>query len=189
MPGLTVTTHSDLGDELRVVEIAPGLGVIPHFTAKASGDDLPFEVEIEAELDVAKKQYRITQIRGEHLTTEALRKIPVGKILRLSTVSVLRELTAAGEGSVSSGPLSLEPIERTLGGPSQEALRTVMVVYRSAVLFGGDPTKSVAEYLGLPRSTAGRWVRLARDAKLLGEAMPAKAGEISKTAPKARKKP
>jgi len=40
----------------------------------------------------------------------------------------------------------------------------------------GDPTATVAESLGLPRSTAGRWVRMARQAGHLGAAEVGKAG-------------
>jgi transposase len=49
-------------------------------------------------------------------------------------------------------------------------------VYQVAYATGESPTKAVMDRLGLPRSTAGRWIRMARKRGLLGPATPSKAG-------------
>jgi hypothetical protein len=62
------------------------------------------------------------------------------------------------------------------GGPSHQDLRAVADIYQLAYLTGASPTKTVMERFGLPRSTASRWIRLAREHGLLGPATPRKAG-------------
>jgi hypothetical protein len=155
------------------------LAALPRFTATASGGGLPFEVELEVRLDGSARQYRVVEIRGDDLTAEVLRKIPIEAILRASAQSALLRFEEV-DGTVRSEPLAFTPPPRLVGGPSDETLQVVALAYRSAVLFDDDPTETVAKRLDLPRSTAGRWVRLARDRGFLGEALPAKAGEVPK---------
>jgi transposase len=73
-------------------------------------------------------------------------------------------------------PIALSERARAGGGPSDEDLRAVADVYGLAFVTGGAPTKTVMERLGLPRSTAGRWIKMARERGLLGPATPRKAG-------------
>ncbi len=47
-------------------------------------------------------------------------------------------------------------------GPTDEALRWVAYLYRFALVMEEPPTATVERMLELPRSTAGRWVALAR---------------------------
>lgn len=75
-----------------------------------------------------------------------------------------------------AGPITLSERARAGGGPSDEDLRAVADVYQLAYVTGGAPTKTVMERLALPRSTASRWVRMARERGLLGPATPRKAG-------------
>ena len=65
---------------------------------------------------------------------------------------------------------------RTGGGPSEEDLRIIAMVYQVAYATGTPPTKAVMLRAGVPRSTAGRWIRMARERGLLGPATPRKAG-------------
>lgn len=57
---------------------------------------------------------------------------------------------------------------------TDERLREVAAVYRSS---GQTPQRAVAEHLGCAHRTAGWWIRRARDAGFLGEAVGPKAGE------------
>jgi transposase len=75
-----------------------------------------------------------------------------------------------------AGPVALSERVQAGGGPSDADLRAVADVYQLAYVTGGAPTKTVMERLGLPRSTAGRWIALARERGLLGPATPRKAG-------------
>jgi integrase len=80
-----------------------------------------------------------------------------------------------------AGPVALSERVQAGGGPSDADLRAVADVYQLAYVTGGAPTKTVMERLGLPRSTAGRWIALARERGLLGPATPRKAGWYSTT--------
>lgn len=56
-----------------------------------------------------------------------------------------------------------------LEGPTDENLRKIALVYAAATVMRLGPTKHVADVIGLPISTAGNWVRKARDAGYLDE--------------------
>jgi hypothetical protein len=58
---------------------------------------------------------------------------------------------------------------------SLRALEWVAVVYKLAHATKANPTKAVTEALGLPRSTAARWVMTARRKGLLGPTTEGKA--------------
>jgi hypothetical protein len=172
---LTVTVRWSAAEEFDPEEIMPGVALLPRFTATAWGGPLPSTVKIEAHL--SEGQYRVRAISSEEgLTTDMLRKIPVSQILQRAKPSVLRKLRQIGV-SVESEPA---PVDRKLGGPTDEMLHSVAVAYRVAHAFDQPPTDAVAEQFGLPRSTAGRWVSEARRAGLLGDALGTKAGEVTK---------
>lgn len=62
-------------------------------------------------------------------------------------------------------------------GPTPETLESVADVYTLARALGDNPTATVASEFALPRSTAGRWVALARQRGHLGAAAgPRRAG-------------
>lgn len=99
------------------------------------------------------------QRRGVEVTGDVLRYVHVAGILRQGAASVV-----------------LKPFEhlpapdaRALAaqGPAAETLYWVSRWYRLALLLGDPPTQRVASTLGIPRSTAGRWVTRARDRGLL----------------------
>lgn len=165
----------------RSVEVARGLRVNSEFAATATGSALPFDVTIEARYDGGEFQvHRLTASSapdGEFVTTEALRKVPVGRILQ----QALEKLVVEGEwrsGLVDWGPGGVRLHTRPKG-PDEDALLTVAVLYRFAHMVGVPPTAYVAETLRLPKSTAGRWVGLARKSGHLGPALGTKAGEVS----------
>jgi transposase len=51
-------------------------------------------------------------------------------------------------------------------------------VYINALYYTGKPTKAVADEWMVAKSTAAKWVRKARDLKLLGETRRGKSGGI-----------
>ena len=74
-----------------------------------------------------------------------------------------------GSMTLSSRQLTDELVERfKREGPTDEALWWASHLYRLAVIVNDPPTKSVEEALDLPRSTAGRWLALARKRGFLG---------------------
>jgi hypothetical protein len=120
---------------------------------------------------------------GPPITTEGLREIPVAAFLRAAVeANLMRVGPTLHEGKTPTwtltwaGPIALSERARAGGGPSEKDLRAVADVYQIAYVTGGPPTKTVMERLGLPRSTASRWIRMARERGLLGPATPGKAG-------------
>jgi transposase len=69
-----------------------------------------------------------------------------------------------------------DPVAVGRKGPTDQALRMVGAVYRIAYLMGEPPTRAVAQTFQVPRSTAGRWVHLARERGFLGPATARRAG-------------
>jgi hypothetical protein len=66
------------------------------------------------------------------------------------------------------------------GSPiSQEHLAEVAKRYREAAEKGDHPTQAVAREMNVARSTAARWVGLARRHGLLGPSLPGRAGEAT----------
>jgi hypothetical protein len=118
---------------------------------------------------------------GPPVTSEHLREVPVAAFLRLAVEhNVMHVGPTEHDGKTSSwkltwaSPLALS--ERARGGPSERDLQVVADVYHVAYATGQAPTRAVMERLDLPRSTAGRWVKMARERGLLGPATPRKAG-------------
>jgi hypothetical protein len=163
------------------VELIGGLRVSAEFSAHATGPGLPYDVTIEARYEGGR--FRVLTLtttsrpEGEPVTTEGLRKVPVGRIMQ----QALEKLVVEGEwqsGLVEWGPWGISMHTRPKG-PDEDAQLTVAALYRFAHLVGVPPTAYVAETLGLPKSTAGRWVGLARKSGHLGPALGTKAGEGS----------
>lgn len=138
--------------------------------AIATGPGLPFDVEIEAELEGTRMVVRsIRTPRGE-ITSEALRQVPVARILSLGVVSLVGTMNLAGRN------LQAAKVE----GPTEKTLKLVARIYRLAYLGGEKPTQAVANLLDVPRSTAARWVQHSRREGFLGPAEERKAGQLRK---------
>jgi hypothetical protein len=120
---------------------------------------------------------------GPPVTTEGLRQIAINAFVRVAVESHrMRVGPREYDGQTSSwkltwaGPIALSERARAGGGPSEEDLRAVADVYQLAHVTGAAPTKTVMHRLGLPRSTASRWIRMARERDFLPPATPRKAG-------------
>jgi hypothetical protein len=62
----------------------------------------------------------------------------------------------------------IPPDDVTVYGPTDRALQWTAHFYRLGYAVAHNPTKLVEQALGLPRSTAGRWIAAARSAGHLG---------------------
>jgi len=141
-------------------------------TATARGHDPDYDLELEVELERGRYVVKSLVCRARKsgaVTSEGVTHIPVRNILR---IVVGRELSIP---LLSPG----RAVNLSLGaqGPTDDALKRVAAVYRMAHLAGLPPTEAVTQDLSLPRSTAGRWVSMARRKGFLGPAEPRKAGE------------
>jgi hypothetical protein len=172
--------------------LVPGLGAPREFTFRVEeerGYSLEADVVYEQPVGGRMGHFvcdRLTIRRrddGPPVTTEGIRHIPVTAFLRFAVeCNLLRVGPTERDGHTSSwkltpiGPIALSERARAGGGPSDADLQAVADVYQLAYITGGAPAKTVMERLGLPRSTAGRWIKMARERGLLGPAMPRKAG-------------
>lgn len=108
------------------------------------------------------------QSGGDPVTGEAVRSIPMAGIIRHAVWQMLMRTSTTPEGAHAASPLGWEiPPDLAAGGPTDDALRLVARVYKISQALGQPPTQSVQKDLGLPRSTAGRWISLARKRGLL----------------------
>jgi hypothetical protein len=147
----------------------PGMAAPLEFTYRVELERL-YSLDFEAVYEQGRYVVNQLTIRrredGPPVTTEGIREIPVHALLRVTLERYLATLE----------PLELSERARAGGGPSEQDLRAVAIVYQVAYATGAAPTRTVMERLSLPRSTAGRWIRMARERGLLGPATPRKAG-------------
>jgi hypothetical protein len=135
---------------------------------RAAGEVAGYTVEVELAFDGGPYVCREVRVRqcpgGPSVTGEAIRAVPIG---RLTAEVVSKAVFASAPGAAASALLLRDDEERKLRirveGPTDANLEQVAAVYRFGMLIGAGPTQTVADVFGLPRSTAGRWVALARD--------------------------
>jgi hypothetical protein len=176
----------------NLLPLGPELAIPKEFTFSVETEGLySLEADVVYEQPVGGRMGhfvvdRLTVKRredGPPVTTEGLRQIPVTAFLRLAVEgNRMRVGPREYDGHTSSwkltwaGPITLSERAQAGGGPSDEDLRAVADVYQLAFVTGGAPAKTVMQRLGLPRSTASRWIKMARERGLLGPATPRKAG-------------
>jgi hypothetical protein len=137
---------------------------------QASGPELPCDVELVAEVE--NGTYVVSELRcsrkrrGREVTGEAIRTVPIKRILTLGAIDA--------NSGLHPGPDATEIRDQ---GPTEESLHVVAYVYRMAHLVGDPPTRAVASAIGLPYSTAARWVQHARQAGFLRPADKRRPGE------------
>ena len=175
-----------MNEESKLIPLGGGLAGWSPFTWPAE-EGLPYRLELRVVHEDGR--FVVDQLTvkrregGPPVTTEGLREVPVAAFLRLAVESnVMRVGPTIRDGNTSpwkltwASPLALSERAKGGGGPSDEDLRTVAALYQVAYATGQAPTKLVMNRLDLPRSTASRWVRMARERGLLGPATPRKAG-------------
>ena len=170
----------------KPVPFAEGLAALSPFKSHAEIEglySLEFSVVYEAGRFVVDWLTIRRRDDGPPVTSEGIREIPVAAFLRLAVEgNLMRVGPTIRDGNKSTweltwaGPITLSERAQAGGGPTEQDLRAVADVYHVAYATGGAPAKAVMERLGLPRSTASRWIALARKQGLLGPATPRKAG-------------
>jgi hypothetical protein len=116
-------------------------------------------------------EVRAVATDGEGITGEALRGLPWGSLIadvRADCADFHRTTGAAAQ---------VEKFTNTRRKITAEHLEQVAVIYRRHAAISKRPTEAVADAFGVPRDTASKWVRRARDAGLLGPTSKGKKGE------------
>jgi len=142
-------------------------------------------VDYVAVLVLEGRRYAVQELRilrrddGPPITGELLRGIPVAMLIR-GAVSKLVELHMDPDVDYQlrvpeQVVITPEERRRMVGaGPTDDTLLWVARIYVMAELAGDPPAKSVKETLDIPTSTAGYWIRRAKDRGILeprGEAV------------------
>jgi hypothetical protein len=143
---------------VRDVELGDGI-TIPAEISRAWDDIDGYTVELTATYDADSGRYTTSRLEveakpGREVTGEGLRMIAVAGLLRHAVAEKVAPLLQ---------PSVTHPRDLGQAGPTTETLRHVAALYRLAVVLGDAPTQRVADTLGVPRSTASRWVTRSRD--------------------------
>jgi len=135
--------------------------------------------DVEMTLDMTKEGIRPTSVKvaaqegGPPVTGTTLRALRVWDLARAAIPSTV------------SNALSDEDVARLrTQGPTDETLGWVAYFYNLAGVLGVPPARQVEIDLGLPRTTASKWVRRAREKGLIGAQAP-----VQRTAPGSTRAP
>jgi hypothetical protein len=172
-----------MNEPTQFLSLGPGLAAPTAFKYRVERTDL---YNLEADIVFEEGRFVIDRLTiqrredGPLITTEGLRQIAVAALLHVAVEGNVMHASPTGEAGdkVLTWPWLLMLSERAQagGGPSEEDLFAVATVYQVAYATGAPPTRTVMQRFGLPRSTASRWIALARERGLLGPATPRKAG-------------
>lgn len=158
------------------LELGEGIVLPNRFHAKLNPAELPYHLDLEIVFDGDRFVCESMLCRrrpGEgSITTEGLREIPVTWLIRISAEMLLYR----GRGGAAATQQVLPAFDAEFpDGPTDDALQQVAGVYRLAYVCGEPPTKTVEQRFKLARSTAGRWISMARKKGYLRETTPGKA--------------
>lgn len=150
--------------------VAPGLYAASPVTITAVVADLDVELDVEATpmSEGRAGGFVCTEVRatrrggGPPVTSEALRAIPVARLTRAYAERNIDSYDAEGQPAAAPQMIPAHLAELRAAGPVDETLETVAHLYRRAAVLGDAPRVAVEEAFSLPRSTAGRWITLAR---------------------------
>jgi hypothetical protein len=192
-PYTEIRPHREADGTISLVTLPGDFAVPRRFTA--SGETVSLDVEVDTDGTVACRAIEIRAADGEAVTGEALRRLPVAKLTRQAVAGAARLYQPIADGGPPIFRLSGQPARvhadfynsytqdarrPRRGSPlTREHLAQVAELYRAALQRGDPPTRTIATELHAARSTAARWVALAREQGLLGASLPGQAGEQS----------
>jgi hypothetical protein len=162
------------------IEIVPGIvgpelitDDKPHFALPTPKGAVEY-FSISIRFDREWWRYVCSELRAREISTELLRHVKiadwVGMELLLPTFDghfvgpAIRKLPNPD----GREPWGLTAPEGASKRPNEHALAWVSHLYRYGLAVSYTPTKAVEEGLKLPRSTASRWIAMARQEGLLG---------------------
>jgi hypothetical protein len=146
---------------------------------------------VDAQVDISfmktEGRYVVQAVRGANLTSEILHALRPPEIIREAVLDLVfgsldgrtpgtEEWARAVAGRFIRARLRGEPAPPHPDMDDATKVKEVAWVYQFAYMVGQRPTATVMKGFGLPRSTAGRLIRQARDQGLLGPTTERKAG-------------
>lgn len=151
------------------------LQVVLHFADVAGGTEL-VGITVSA-LDADGEPLAASQAQAgrsvEPLTADHVRRLPLGRLITRARTGLWADLDAiADSGGAVQRPARPTPTW------TDERLQRVAEVYTAALRSGARPRLAVAEAEHISPDQASKAIRKARDAGLLGETQPGRAGGI-----------
>lgn len=161
-------------------EIAPNVYLSYPLSFELPGQELEgARYTVSMTLDMVSGAIRPTAVTvsadegSPPVTGTILRAVKVSELSRM----VLLAAVHRGRPDFQEHVVSIEPDSLTVSdaeqatirqaGPTDESLAAVAFFYNLAMLIGGPPARYVELKLGLPRTTASKWVRRAREKGLI----------------------
>lgn len=166
------------------VELAPGVrgpSLVPP-TKFTPGPDDGFSYVVTLTVVHDGDRYVVEKMECEQIDdgppvdSAGLRLVPVARLVSHAVVPFIWQGEPQQQGSKWT-PFGGASPDDAADGPTDDALRKLAVVYAVTYAVGEPPAKRVTEVFGLARSTAGRWITMARERGFLGPTTPGRAGE------------
>lgn len=152
----------------RPHRLAPGLSVELPALVEAGPSKTVGPNRVTLILDEVDGRLGCTEITvhaspGETVSGTNLRTIPIATIVRIAATTLVQQTVESGEGYVMVTPYQPPPKIDVRAGATDEALRFVAASYSLAYALGEPPAKAVERDLGIAKSTATKWISLARE--------------------------
>lgn len=162
-PATWITADQHPFDE--AVHLGQGVYTVPQLRGKFPTD--LGNVELELTLTDGRYTVRTITLRkyreSPPITSELLRKVRVQELVNENVPDAVA-IFEPNSDAPRMATLSEEERARLVkGGPNDELLRWVGRLYIVGQLLGTGSAKHVRETLGIPASTAGNWIRRAKD--------------------------
>lgn len=166
-----------LGPDVERVRLPLYFVTLPRvFGGTVDDPELPYLVHLSLAFDGRRVRCEEITCRqrsaGASITSDGMTKIRVAELVHLVADKATAELgtlmTPDGKQAIDiSRDFEAPPPPAGRAGPGPEHLRAVGVIYTTAYACGGSPRRAVMERLNLSRTTANRWIRMAREEGLL----------------------
>ena len=187
--GVMETSYKFAAQQVLANEVAPGLFMAVPGLARFTDVELESAFyDVEMTLDMTKEGIRPTSVKvaaqegSPPVTGTTLRALRVWDLARAAIpLGISRGAQTEQEGgsfvtSTVSNALPDEDVARLRAqGPTDETLGWVAYFYNLAGVLGLPPAKQVEVSLEVPRTTASKWVRRAREKGLIGGEHPKEA--------------
>ncbi len=175
-----------------MLPVAPGFALWDDATVDIDASGLSYRVTLRLTVENGQPVVAGLEVHrrknGPPITPEALRRLPLGALLREVASRAAWTVRPAGGKSVSLRPLMGDDDagfrralrQRTRAGRppmTDKELETVAATYRAALSRGEAPTRAVETAMNVSRSHGGKLVVTARKKGFLGPTEPGKAGE------------
>lgn len=166
----TVETKTCEGAEL--VRLSPFAVALPsRFRGTVDDAAVPYVVELTIVFDGARVSCEQLTCRrrvdGGPITSEGMTRVRAAELVYAVASEAVTEqssfLMPNQPPVLVSHEFEVPPPVAGRSGPTDEHLRAVGVIYTVARACGGSPRRAVMDRLSLTRTTANRWVKLARD--------------------------